>query len=569
MSAGADPIARIEGGQGALLDRLYQSLAEADGPPASRIDALRQARRAATAVEQTLRSEGYYGARVTAQALRVTPDDERFEAVVRVEPGEAYVFAPASLVYVDQAPPDAVQALAGDALALEPGAPARAETVLAVERAVLAALEQAGYPEARAEPREAVVDHRTKTLTVAYYIDAGRPAVLGPVVNVGPGRARADYLARITPFAVGDDYDRSLLGELAERLSSSGAYRSVSVGLAPSDPTGEGVETRLVEVRVDDTPRRSISAGASFSTSEGPGAEAEWQKRNLAGRGDILTVQARLATIERAVTGLFDRPHFLTPERLLSLSGRAGQDDTDAFERIGVDFGAAINQPVFDRWRVSAGGEVGFGRLSDALGEQTQVTGALPAAAIYDSRDNALNPTRGARLSLSAGPAVTLGDLTTLFAQVSAEGRTYHAIGDRWVLAGRARVGTLLGAEAEEVPADARFFAGGGGSVRGFDFQGLSPLTDDGALLGGRSLIEVSGEVRARVRGPLGVVGFVDAGAAGLALRPEFEDLDLGAGFGLRWHTDFGPLRADLGFPLTGREGQPPIQIYLSIGQAF
>ncbi len=119
------------------------------------------------------------------------------------------------------------------------------------------------------------------------------------------------------------------------------------------------------------------------------------------------------------------------------------------------------------------------------------------------------------------------------------------------------------------MPADDRLFAGGGGSVRGFDFQALSPRGSDGQPFGGASALGLSAEARWRVRSPIGVVGFIDGGAACAARRPSLSDLEWGGGLGLRYETPFGPLRLDVATPLTSRRAHDIGEVYISIGQAF
>jgi translocation and assembly module TamA len=138
------------------------------------------------------------------------------------------------------------------------------------------------------------------------------------------------------------------------------------------------------------------------------------------------------------------------------------------------------------------------------------------------------------------------------------------------VLAGRAAVGTLFGASRADVPADLRFYAGGGGSVRGFAFQKAGELDDQNDPIGGRSLFEVSGEVRFRLTETIGLAAFVDAGAAFTSSVPDFdEELRIGAGPGLRYFSPIGPLRLDVGFPVNPRNSDDAFQLYISIGQAF
>jgi translocation and assembly module TamA len=117
-----------------------------------------------------------------------------------------------------------------------------------------------------------------------------------------------------------------------------------------------------------------------------------------------------------------------------------------------------------------------------------------------------------------------------------------------------------------------RFYAGGGGSVRGFDFQGVGPQDIEGRPLGGNSLTELSLETRYRFQAfgnDLGVAAFVDAGQVYTDTVPSFDSLRIGAGVGVRYYTAFGPVRIDLATPVTRRAGDPRIAFYVSIGQAF
>src|SRR5690606_10184058 len=153
----------------------------------------------------------------------------------------------------------------------------------------------------------------------------------------------------------------------------------------------------------------------------------------------------------------------------------------------------------------------------------------------------------------------------------TAEGRAYYGFDaeDRVVIAGRLKIGSIGGAPIDEVAPDKLFFAGGGGSVRGYAYRNIGIETPNG-VVGGRSLIEGSAELRARVTDSIGVVSFVDAGYVGADTFPQFsEDLRLGVGGGLRYLTGLGPIRLDAAVPLDPRSGDPDFAFYVGIGQAF
>jgi translocation and assembly module TamA len=82
-------------------------------------------------------------------------------------------------------------------------------------------------------------------------------------------------------------------------------------------------------------------------------------------------------------------------------------------------------------------------------------------------------------------------------------------------------------------------------------------------------LLEASLEVRGRVWGPWGAAAFVDAGSISRSGLPSLNDVRLGAGVGLRYDAGFAPFRIDVGFPLSRRQGDELLQVYISIGQAF
>jgi translocation and assembly module TamA len=130
-------------------------------------------------------------------------------------------------------------------------------------------------------------------------------------------------------------------------------------------------------------------------------------------------------------------------------------------------------------------------------------------------------------------------------------------------------VGRILNGSIPEVPASRRFYAGGGGSVRGFAYQDVGPRLSDGTPLGGLSLFEGSAEVRRDVTAHWGVAAFVDAGAIGSSGPIDFKHLAVGAGIGVRYSVGVIPIRVDVATPVSNSRGASPYQITISIGQSF
>jgi translocation and assembly module TamA len=418
-------------------------------------------------------------------------------------------------------------------------------------------------------PRAAVVDHDRAAVDVTLRIDAGRATVFGPVERAGTARLRADWLMRVAPFAPGDRYDRAALETFALRLRGTGAFESATVRLADSSGAGEGPEERAVIAEVVAGLRRTITAGASYSTSEGGGVEGSWARRNVFGGAETFTVSAALRTIDRRLGVELAAPHWRRPDRTLRLDAALSEEVTDAYDGQAFAAGARLERRLTPRLSRAVGAGVTLSRIDDKESVEEFRLAYVSGSIDWDGADDLLDPTRGVRASASARPTAGVGNGPVGYVVAQGAASAYHRVGERVVAAARGRIGGIVGPSLAEIPANERFFAGGGGSIRGYEYQSVSPRDPDGAIVGGRSLVETSAELRYRGEGRLGYVVFLDGGAASDGLTPETAELRWGAGVGVRYYTRIGPIRADVAAPLDPREGEPPAQLYLSIGQAF
>jgi translocation and assembly module TamA len=242
--------------------------------------------------------------------------------------------------------------------------------------------------------------------------------------------------------------------------------------------------------------------------------------------------------------------------------------------RVSGGFEYRINR----RLTVGAGMESEIARTSrstlvrDADGTQTDKLLALPLTARLDTTDSPLDPTRGVRINLDITPTQLLGRTAGRYLSTRAIASTYFGLGEarRTVLAGWARVGAIIGEPTIDIPAERRFYAGGGGSVRAFGYQRIGPRNLEGRPIGGRSVVAFGGEARQRILDSWGVSAFVEAGAVSSKSTPNFNDrLAAGGGIGIVYYTLIGPIRADIAVPFNRRPGDDRFQFYITIGQSF
>ena len=464
-------------------------------------------------------------------------------------------------------------------LDLAPGDPADAASIISAQDKLLIELRKQGYALAAVKDREVVVDHATHEAEVTFVVETGPTARMGPVNFSGSAKVDMAWLQRRVPFKEGEPYDPAKVEALRGKLTSLGVFNAVRLKPATAlDPNGE----LPIEVDLTDRPSRSIGFGLSYETRVGFGIDGFWTHRNLFGQAESLRLSAELSRIGEVGalldTGFAFRAAFRKPDWWLGgqdarLEAAALREVLDAYTRKAVTLYAGLDRTFTPQWQVRGGlaGEVSeitrFGATHDY-----KLIG-VPLALIYNKTNSDLDPTQGYRMQLDATPWLDTEPGGALFAIVRLTARGYIDLGEpgRTVLAARASVGTEPASSPNSVPADKLFYAGGGGSVRGFVFQSAGPRDAYNRPLGGASVVEASVELRQRIGESFGVVGFIDAGSAYPDPVPNFSLYDprVGVGVGLRYYTGFGPVRFDVGLPLNKRDGDPPFGIYVSLGHSF
>jgi translocation and assembly module TamA len=569
--------------QGELAPELRAEIARAVGETAraveNRFEARRRAREAAEDAIAVLRSEGFY-------AYDVEPDvgeGDAPKAIVKIAPGPRFVVGSVRLEWVGAPPDPAAAAAAQAALALKPGQPGRAADVVAAEGRAMAAVQKRGYADVKAEPRQVIVDHADQTVNPDYKLVPGRIARLDGIELTTNGRTNPEWLRHLAPWREGQPYDPEAVAELERRLLDTGVYESVTVALAPADKlTPDGL--RPVVVSLAERQKRTIELGGSYDTTEGVGLDAKWTRYGMLGRADTFSVLGRVSKIDSRIETDLSLPHWRMPQQTLALAAAVYRASTPAYDQEGVK----VSADVTHRWGRNAtfgltgtyftwGGSIDLSRTSEVrigsltpLGRDIATFAGLVGMAL-DRSDDPLDPRRGWRVNTRIEPTFLIGIGTLPYLKMQGQVSGYLPFGAQanTVLAGRLHLGSILNGSTADIPAPQRFYAGGGGSVRGFGYQEVGPKLADNTPEGGLSLAEASLELRHHLRGPWGVVAFIDAGTVGGAQLPDFRNSSVGAGVGVRYNLGFGPIRVDVATPVTSRDGQAAIQIYVSIGQSF
>lgn len=560
--AWADNPVEIQGVDEDLRERIEEVLPERDDPD-SVFSAERLGEEAAGRARAYLRSEGYYSSIVVARA------NEAPAAWLEIVPGERFLFeAPEVVLQGDALPDDAAAALNSAIAHVAAGAPARTADVLAAEQAGLRALRAAGYPDAVIGERRVVVDHATGRALVTFAFTPGAPAILGRVEPAPDGVIRDSLAQRMAPWTPGDPYSPESLQRLRRNAARTGAFASVTTSLA-EQPNADG--QRDVVLTLEPLERRTIEIGGGYSTTEGLGGEIGWSRRNLMRRAETLTLGATLSALRQAASAELALPNADGIGRTTRYSIQVEAEDAGPYDRTAASAAWSIDAEPRQAFGLSYGVSLSAEFYDGSAGVENAYILSAFGDVRRDTTDNPLDSRDGHVLELRVEPSVSTGDATLVFARFLGDARIYETpdFAENITFAARARAGyvTPLGGDEGDIPLDRLFYAGGGGSVRGYAYNSIFP--GNPLLLiepvGGRALLEVSAEARLRLGRTWGAAAFIDGGSA---FDNEI-DMRWGAGVGLRYDLGFAPLRIDIAVPLDRRESDDDVAVYLSIGQAF
>lgn len=560
-------------------------VADQDQPASGAAGLLAKARGDYRRLVAALYAEGYYGGVVSIrvggqEASKLPPDvnlPDPVDVAIVVEPGPLFRFK--SVNIVNTAPPTS------DPFDMVPmpstrgfgsGEVARSGIIVQAEKLALEAWRQQGFAKAQIASRDVVADHATSTVDVTITVNPGRMASFGPVTVSGTERMDPEFVRRQTGLAVGEEYDPDALTRAQKRLDRLEVFRSARLEAAESIGSDGLLPYKLM---VQEMPGARFGVGANYSSLDGGGVEAYHLWRNLFGQAERLRLDARVASIGYPIDteqfdyqfgGTFTKPGVFTPDIDLVASVSAERTVYPTYKETSAGAKLGLTYLFSDEITFEGGASLKQSRFDDSFGTRDFTTAGIYAGATLDFRDDKVDATSGWYAQASVEPFYEF-QFANPGGKITAEGRTYFGFGEDapFVLAGRIKAGAVVGPSLAEISPDKLFFAGGGGSVRGYGYKSIGVNDGSGNVTGGRYLLEGSLEARAKVTENIGVVGFVDGGYVAADVFPGLEDLRIGAGAGVRYYTGLGPLRLDVAIPLNKKAGDSDYAVYVGIGQAF
>ena len=481
---------------------------------------------------------------------------------------------------------------AQDALGLTPGAAAVAAEVLAGGERLLTALEDEGYAFAKVDPPIAREDPAAHVLDVSFHVVSGPRVQIGEIRIEGLQHVHESFARARLLLHTGDQFSASRIEQARKDLLGLGLFAAGSVCLR-ADLHADGRVP--ITFRMRERLQHAVNVSAAYSTDLGGSTGVNWTHRNVFGNAEQLNIAAAAIDLGgKATTGVgYDTsvkyivPEFRHRDQSLQLSLGAIKQSLQAYDQAARTAGVSVNRKLSSIWSASLGFSAEEERITQEAPTppyQPQTLNytlvAVPVGVLYNSTDLAspLDDARhGVRASLSIAPTLSLGHPNATFIISQANVATYFDLENlglahdpgRSVLALRALAGLAQGAGELSLPPDQRFYAGGGGTIRGYRYQSVGPQFPDGNPIGGTAISAGTVEFRQRIGTSFGAAVFVDGGQVSANLKPLAGTLRFGAGAGVRYYTPIGPIRLDIAAPIKRRRNDDAFEVYIGLGQAF
>lgn len=556
-----------------------------DKLPASRGWIVKRAEKDVGHFKKILAAHGYFSGQVD---FKLFEGRRPVHVKLKVHPGPRYKISGLTLLSSDNSDLMNKQSLrlTSDVVGIKPGDFVDLAKIYESREKIKKYFQHIGYPFVEIQNPEGTIDHEKKELSIVYHVTSGFLAHIQETNVEGLTHLSAQFIKNRVLWQNGQTYDQKLVDKTKRRLIETGLLASVVITAekVPSqNSTSSKEEDIIMRIKTTESAPRSISAGARFATSEGIGGNLSWHHNNLHGGGESLGASLKSSKKEKSAKLSYNLPDFLSPRQNLLNEISFNRERTRAYVGKTVDIGTRIQRPLTDIVTGSAGLVWETGRIRREDTTYNYHLLGVPGELKIDGSNDFLNPTQGVRtdiritpylgkLNTSHGMTITQGSLTGYLPFMTNE------LGESdCVFAGFVKGGSIFIKTVDFVPPNKRFYAGGGGSVRGYGYQLLGPVDTQSSPIGGRSLAEIGTELRFKTSETIGFVTFFEGGSVSFNETPDFRGRHMlwGTGFGVRYYSSIGPIRADIGFPLKRRKdtnGKPidsAFQFYISIGQAF
>lgn len=542
---------------------------------------------------RVLSSKGYLGGKVS---FRISAKPDKAVVKFSIMTGERYKISTIKIKSKDN--PTTLkgvkQEFLNDVLNIYPAEDVDLKNILDSAKALKRYLQEQGYPFADVEEPVGYIDHQNKSLIVHFKIKTGLLVFIKSAQVRGLKDVEEQFIRNRFQWKPEQQYSIKTIEETNSVLANTQLISSSEI--EPSifdsspcklDDKGNPIPQPIIlNAKMTEAAPRFIGVGVRYATGDGLGGHFFWHHNNLFGSQEHLGTSVKVSRRLKRLKLSYDLRDFGAPLQELNTQVFARREIQRAYRGDTVGTSVIVKRPVLDmiqlKGYLGVSAEKATLTQSDIRHPHSLI--GLPFGFTFNTTSSKLDPASGVKASVNFTPYAGKLDGAKGLGIFFSEAAAYLPLSrtetgePRFVLAGFIKYGSMFLKKTAFAPLNKRFYAGGSGSVRAYSYQMLGPLDSQRNPLGGRSKMELGGEVRFRTSGDWGLVGFFEGGLVSQknvpSLKKDRKHFYSGYGVGVRYFTSFAPIRVDVAIPqkrrrLSGKTVDSPFQFYISVGQAF
>jgi outer membrane protein insertion porin family len=552
---------------------------------------------------ETLRSfyqnQGYLEFNVESTQVSITPDKEDIYITINVSEGGLYTVSDVRLAGEMMVPEAELRAL----VRIRPGDVYSREKLQASTKDMSDRLGADGFAFANvnAVPE---VDREKRQAAFTFYIDSGRRVYVRRININGNVKTRDEVIRREMRQLEAAWYDGARIERSKVRIRRLGFFEDVNIETPPVPGTTDEAD---VDVTVTEKSTGNLLAGVGYSSADGVVVNASISQQNIFGSGNALTAAINTSKVNRTISLAFTQPYWTVDGVSRTLEFYQRNIDTaslDVTSYTSSTLGGAIGFgiPITETDTVNVGFRAEQTSIEFPTGYCDPIVGIAPPSYclfVYetgspfnsyivsggwarDTRDDIIYPTRGRLQSLGVEAGLPFGDVPYYKVNYLQQWFSPLPYLSDFVLMLRADVGYADGYSGKPLPFFKAFYAGGVGSVRGYQTASIGPKDIYGNATGGKlkivgnvelfyPILKGDKSVRASIFFDAGQISGVPLiqGSLGNDIEPGYQDFRYSTGVGLAWNSPIGPLKFSYGYPLNEKPLDQIQRFQFQVGSVF
>lgn len=505
-------------------------------------------------VQTAIQPFGYFNAEIEVQA----PKQTNCESIhIKIELGPLTTINQSQIELVASTDGDFVQLL--NKHELQSGQPLKQVKYESLKRQLLNLASEKLYLDAAFTEQKIDVYPETNQADITLLFKPGVRYQFSEVkIEVDEPFLSQQLIDKMITIKPNQDITQSQLYQLKQKLSSYGYFNQV---LFEVDETARANGRVPISIKLTPAAKFDYSVGLGYSTDSGAKATFKYNNYRINDRGHQLNAHLNLSQLNSELATAYKIPSKQAPaSQWFDIQLGYRDEQTDNIDSQTSKLGFSQTRIQANKWQ-----NINF---IDILHE-TFDTGVEAGESLLlvpgvswslTDADNLARPSRGFKIQteIKAASEDLLSDAS--FTQLTLSGKYIHSVGSSNRLLYRAQLGATASSDFDELPTTYRFFAGGDQSIRGFVYEGISPLNASGDLAGGKHLAVGSIEFEHQFAPQWAAAAFSDFGDA---FSSKF-DFKYSVGAGVRWFSPIGPIRVDLAVPLD--QDSTNFRLHVTIG---